>query len=213
LDGSGKATQSAMLAQTLKERGFPVRELSFPCYGTKHAAMAQSYLNGDFGTDPEAVNPYAASLFFAIDRYGSFKQDWQQVYEDGGIIVSDRYTTSNAVHQGEKMPLDEYGKYCSWLFDLEYGLLELPRPDIVLFLETPTSLASKAIEGRENKDAARKTLDIHERDGSYLERCRKSGMIAALSLGWEIIKCSKDGEFLSREAIHEAIMEKVQKVL
>ena len=119
-DGSGKATQTALLCRYLEGAGVPYRKITFPRYGQPSAAMVQAYLGGELGKHPGDVNAYAATLFYAVDRYASYKQDWGGFYENGGLIVADRYTTSNAVHQASKLPDGERETYLDWLFDLEY---------------------------------------------------------------------------------------------
>ncbi|HCG59977.1 MAG TPA: thymidylate kinase, partial [Lachnospiraceae bacterium] len=131
LDGSGKATQAKRLAAALQQSGERVREISFPNYDSDSSALVKMYLSGAFGTQPGDVNAYAASSFYAVDRYAGMKQDWGSFYDEGGILIADRYTTSNAVHQCCKLPRDGWDDYLDWLFDFEYRLLRLPEPDLV----------------------------------------------------------------------------------
>ena len=114
-DGSGKKTQAVMLAEELRSAGVSVRQLSFPCYESDSSALVRMYLSGAFGTDPSAVNAYAASTFFAVDRYASFMQDWKEAYDRGDIIITDRYTTSNVIHQASKLPEGEQEFFTNWL--------------------------------------------------------------------------------------------------
>ena len=138
LDGSGKATQAKLLAQHLKEAGKNVQEITFPDYASDSSALVKMYLAGQFGDKPDDVNAYAASTFYSVDRYASYKQDWGAFYEAGGLVIADRYTTSNAVHQASKLPEEERSAFLNWLFELEYGKLGLPKPDLVVYLEMPT---------------------------------------------------------------------------
>ena len=161
-DGSGKATQSRLLCQHLTREGIPFKNIDFPRYGQPSAVMVQEYLNGNLGKNPGDVNAYAASLFFSMDRYASYKQDWGGFYEAGGLIVADRYTTSNAVHQASKLPEGERQEYLDWLFGLEYGRLGLPEPDLVLYLDMPTEITERMMRGREQATGTH--ADIHEQD-------------------------------------------------
>ena len=145
-DGSGKATQAALMCRYLEERGIPFRKIDFPRYGQPSAVMVQEYLAGNLGKNPGDVNAYAASLFYAVDRYASYKQDWGSFYEGGGLVVADRYTTSNAVHQATKLPEAELGPYLDWLFDLEYRLLGLPKPDLVVYLDLPAEVSGRMLD-------------------------------------------------------------------
>ena len=140
-DGSGKATQSKLLFERLQREGVDCRKLNFPRYGEKSAALVELYLSGAFGTHPDDVNAYAASTFYSVDRYASYKQDWGKYYEAGGLLIADRYTTSNAIHQGSKLPEAELPAFFDWLYDLEYGKMGLPRPDLVLYLDVDLPLS------------------------------------------------------------------------
>jgi len=169
------------------------------------------YLGGEFGTKPSDVNAYAASTFYAVDRYASYKQDWGQWYENGGLIVSDRYTTSNAVHQTSKESKEKQQDFLKWLYDLEYERLGLPRPDLTIYLDVPTDFTEKLLRGRE---AATNThADIHEKDMQYLATCRETGRSAAGFYGWTVIECVKDGQMRSIEDIHEEIYRHVRNCL
>ena len=145
-DGSGKATQSQLLGQRLEREGISFRRINFPRYGKPSAAMVEEYLNGNLGKSPDDVNAYAASMFYAMDRYASYKQDWGEFYESGGLIIADRYTTSNAVHQASKLPEGERRVFLNWLFHLEYELLGLPAPDLVLYLDMPTEISGRMMQ-------------------------------------------------------------------
>ncbi len=129
-DGSGKATQSALLCRELERRGIPFPQAGVPPLSGRSSALIRLYLGGAFGSDPEDVNAYAASTFYSVDRYASYKQDWGAFYDSGGLLIADRYTTSNAVHQTAKLPPEERDAFLDWLFDFEYRLLGLPRADL-----------------------------------------------------------------------------------
>ena len=199
-DGSGKATQTAMLCQRLEREGIPYRTLTFPRYGKPSAAMVEEYLRGNLGKKPSDVNAYAASMFYAMDRYASYKQDWRDFFEAGGLIVADRYTTSNAVHQASKLPEDERKVFLDWLFDLEYRLLELPAPDLVFYLDMPTEVTEKLMRRREQAEGS--SADIHEKDAAYLRACRDNARAIANDCGWRVVNCARDGEPRSVEDIH-----------
>ena len=147
-DGSGKSTQFKALTQRLSQEGKEFKTLVFPQYNEPSSALIRMYLGGEFGEKPSDVNAYAASAFYAVDRYASYKKGWGQWYENGGLIVSDRYTTSNAVHQASKEPIDAQGEYLRWLYEFEYDRLGLPRPDLTIYLDVPTEYTEKLLRGR-----------------------------------------------------------------
>ena len=129
-DASGKSTQFERLCQALDARGIEYRRLVFPRYKEESSALIRMYLGGQFGTHPDDVSAYTASTFFAVDRYASYQTEWKDYYENGGLILADRYTTSNAVHQASKLEGDEQKAFLDWLFDFEYHLLGLPEPSL-----------------------------------------------------------------------------------
>ena len=204
LDGSGKATQASRLYSALAALGYPVRALSFPDYESDSSALVRMYLRGDFGTDPGAVNAWTASLFFTVDRCAGMLRDWGSFYENGGILIADRYTTSNAVHQCCKLPQAEWDAYLDWLFDLEYRLLKLPAPDLVLYLRLPPDEAERLVGSRYHGDEAKK--DIHERDDSYLRTARKAAEYCAEKCGWTVVDCLRDGALRPIEDIHTEVL-------
>jgi dTMP kinase len=169
------------------------------------------YLGGEFGSKPSDVNAYAASAFYAVDRYASYKKDWGQWYEKGGLIVSDRYTTSNAVHQASKEQGEKQAEYLKWLYEFEYDRLGLPRPDLTIYLDVPTEYTEKLLRSREEKTNTK--ADIHEQDMQYLATCRETGKAAAAYYGWTVISCVKDGVMRSIEDIHQEIYQHVTHCL
>ncbi len=202
VDGSGKSTQFEMLCTALKETGKDFRSVRFPRYNQRSAALLEMYLEGSFGTSPTDVNPYAASTFYAVDRYASFKTDWGQHYKNGVPIICDRYTTSNAVHQASKLPEQQLKGFLDWLFDYEYNLLELPKPSMVFFLDMPTELSLMLIEKRQGQSG-----DIHERDSDYLALCRQRALSVCEHEGWKIISCTdQEGALKTAQQIHEEIL-------
>lgn len=202
LDGSGKATQAKLLARRLKEKGLRVREVSFPDYDSPSSSLIKMYLGGEFGDKPSDVNAYAASSFFAVDRFASFRRDWREDYENG-IVIADRYTTSNAVHQCSKLNPDEWDEYLEWLFHFEYELLEIPAPNIVIYLRVDPAVSQKLLEQRYEGHAEKK--DIHEKDREYLKRCQEAADYCSRKLGWKTIECCKDGAMRGIEDIQGEI--------
>ena len=210
-DGSGKSTQFGMMSQHLEADGIAFKHLVFPRYSEESSALIRMYLGGQFGTNPTDVNAYAASSFYAVDRYASYKMDWGKWYEDGGLVLSDRYTTSNAVHQTSKEPAEKQGAFLKWLYEFEYDKLGLPCPDLIIYLDVPTSFTEKLMRHREQETNTH--ADIHEQDMQYLATCRQSGRTAANYYGWNIIQCVKDDEMRSIEDIHEEIYALVKRCL
>ena len=203
IDGSGKSTQYRLLCEELEARGVAFRKLVFPQYEEESSALIRMYLRGDFGSRPTDVNAYAASAFFAVDRYASYKKSWGEWYEGGGLIVTDRYATSNAVHQASKLPEEEREPFFRWLADFEYGKLGLPAPDLVLLLDVTTEAAAAQ---RAVREAATGTdADIHERDLAYLEQCRGASLAAAGAYGWRVVDCMEKGKMRSVEDIRAEI--------
>ena len=158
-DGSGKSTQFKLLTTRLKQENHRFQKLVFPQYSEPSSALIRMYLGGEFGANPTDVNAYAASAFYAVDRYASYKKVWGQWYDDGGLIVSDRYTTSNAVHQASKEPVENQAAFLQWLYDFEYDKLGLPRPDLVIYLDVPTDFTEAMMRRRETDTNTH--ADIH----------------------------------------------------
>ena len=210
-DGSGKSTQFKLLTSRLEEENHAFQKLVFPQYAEPSSALIRMYLGGEFGTKPSDVNAYAASAFYAVDRYASFKKVWGQWYEDGGLIVSDRYTTSNAVHQASKEPVEKQSEFLKWLYDFEYDKLGLPAPDLVIYLDVPTDFTEAMMRRREADTNTH--ADIHEQDLSYLATCRRTGKMAAEYYGWTVIQCVRNGAMRSIEDIHEEIYRHVAACL
>lgn len=210
-DGSGKSTQFRLLSEHLQQDAIAFQRLVFPRYDQESSALIRMYLGGQFGTRPSDVNAYAASAFYAVDRYASYKSDWGPWYESGGLVLSDRYTTSNAVHQASKEPEETQGAFLQWLYDFEYDKLGLPRPDLVIYLDVPTEFTEKLLRHREQDTNTQ--ADIHEKDMQYLATCRKTGRTAAEYYGWTVIHCVENGAMRSIEDIHREIYEKVTQCL
>ena len=196
IDGSGKSTQYRRLCHRMENDKIDYNHIVFPRYDKESSALLRLYLGGAFGTDPGDVNAYTASTFYAVDRFASYRDDWGKIYENGGLILSDRYTTSNAVHQGCKLPDDELPDFFNWLADLEYVKMGLPRPDLVIYLDVDIETATRRMRRREAKNNTQ--ADIHEKDTAYLERCLRTACMAAEHYGWVRIPYMKDG--VEREA-------------
>lgn len=204
LDGCGKSTQLELLDRYLQGKNTPYRQISFPDYAQESSALVRMYLNGDLGTSVSDVNAYAASSFYAVDRYASYKRFWEKDYLAGIPIIAARYTTSNAIHQMTKLPSSEWDAYLEWLEDYEYTKLSLPRPDCVLFLDMPPEISQRLLSNRYQGDENKK--DIHERDRQYLLNCRKAALYAANRKGWTVLPCNSGNDVLPRESIHQQIV-------
>ena len=211
LDGSGKATQAKLLAASLAAKGLPVREITFPNYASDSSALVRMYLAGQFGEKPDDVNAYAASSFYAVDRYAGYKSDWGRFYEEGGILIADRYTTSNAVHQCSKLPPEQWEEYLHWLFDYEFRLMGLPAPDRVIYLQVDPAVSQKLMTGRYHGDESKK--DVHEKDTEYLARSRRAAEFCAAHLGWQTVHCTKDGQMRSIQEIQTRVQALAQEIL
>ena len=210
-DGSGKSTQFKHLTQRLEQEGKAFKKLVFPQYSEPSSALIRMYLGGEFGSSPSDVSAYAASAFYAVDRYASYKKVWGDWYEQGGLVVSDRYATSNAVHQASKEPEEKRSEYLRWLYEFEYDRLGLPCPDLVIYLDVPTDFTEKMMRRREADTNTQ--ADIHEQDLQYLATCRRTGRDAAAFYGWTVIDCVRDGEMRSIEDIHEEIYRHISACL
>lgn len=190
LDGSGKSTQIEYLKNKLS--GQNVCQIKLPDYDSDSSALVKMYLRGDFGKKPEDVNAYAASAFYAVDRYANFKMKWKDNYDKGDIIISDRYTTSNAYHQATKISKEDRAEFFYWLEDFEYGLMRIPEPDAVIFLDMPIEISQKMMSKRYEGDESKK--DIHESNLDYLYKCRDAALDAAREMGWFVVQCSDGNE-------------------
>ena len=211
VDGSGKATQTEKLYQYLITKQYPVRKVTFPDYASPSSSLVKMYLNGEFGSNPADVNIYSASLFYAVDRYASYKNIWGDDYNNGTLILADRYTTSNAVHQTVKLPREEWDKYLDWLFHTEYEMMEIPKPDAVIYLDMDVDISQRLMSKRYNGEETKK--DVHEANVGYLKSCREAALYAADRFGWNIVKCFDGDEPLSIEEIGNTIFNIVKEIL
>lgn len=203
-DGSGKSTQFGLLTEHLERAGVQYHKLVFPQYAEPSSALIRMYLGGEFGTSPADVNAYAASTFYAVDRYASYRKVWQPLYEAGRLIVSDRYTTSNAVHQASKLPREQWRSFFDWLYDLEFTKMGLPKPDLVLYLDVPLPFTEQLMRAREAQQGTH--ADIHEQDLTYLKVCKEAAEAAADYYGWTRIACTRDGKLRPIGEIHSDVL-------
>lgn len=217
-DGSGKSTQFQALCRRVTQSGREYQKLVFPQYKEPSSALIRMYLAGEFGTHPQDVNPYAASAFYAVDRYASLKKVWGEYYEQGGLVLTDRYTTSNAVHQCSKLPPMHWDGFLNWLFDFEYKKIGIPTPDEVIYLavdpEVSQRLLTERYQGHEEKK------DIQEKDREYIARSRAAAEYCARTLGWKRIECtepvapdSEERRMRTIESINDEILKELEKVL
>ena len=208
-DSSGKATQAEKLFNRLISENYNVKKIEFPNYKSDSSALVKMYLSGSFGKNPNDVSPYVASTFYAADRYASYKTEWEDFYINGGIILADRYTTSNMVHQASKLGGVEKDKFLEWLWDLEFNIYKIPVPDCVLFLDMPPQYSQMLMEKRANKFTGEQEKDIHERDKKHLIDSYKNALYIAERYKWIKINCVQDDALRTIDEIHEEIYKKV----
>ncbi len=204
LDGSGKATQAALLLRALEGKGLRARRISFPDYEQPSSALVRMYLAGEFGAEPGDVNAYAASSFYAVDRFASYRKFWKREYDGGAAIVADRYVTSNLIYQLAKLPRAEWDAFLRWEEDYEYGPLGLPRPELTVYLAMPVEISQGLLSGRYGGREEKK--DIHEKNVAYLADCRAAAAYAAQRCGWLTVSCAESGHPKAVEEIHGEIM-------
>ena len=208
LDGSGKGTQTDILVERLKKEGKKVRVLSFPMYENDSSLFARMYLDGKFGSNPSDTNAFAASMFFACDRYISYKTDWIKDIEDPDTyVIANRYSSANAVHQLSKLPYEEWDEFLSWLWDFEFSKLGLPMPDHIVYLEVHPDVSLSLVRSR-SEETGRK-IDIHENDKDYMFKCYDAALYVSKALDWVQISCVKDGKMRTREDVAEEIYKRL----
>nr|WP_308612233.1 deoxynucleoside kinase [uncultured Dialister sp.] len=211
IDGSGKETQASLLEKKLKEKGREVMHISFPDYESPSSALVKMYLKGDFGKNPEDVNPYAASLFYAVDRFASYRMKWKDFYQKGGIIIADRYTTSNMVHQMTKYEDKKARKdFLAWLEKTEYEELELPVPDLVILLDIPLRVSENLVKERARQGGS---MDIHEQHLDYLRKCHDAYQELVSLYGWKRIPCTEEGKLRTIEDIGKDVEKAAAEVM
>lgn len=212
LDGSGKSTQIDRLVKKIKEKSDKeLLQIKLPDYENESSALVRMYLKGDFGKKPEDVNAFAASAFYAVDRFANFKSKWKSAYDNGAIILADRYTTSNAYHQATKLPESDWNEYFEWLEDFEYNKLGIPKPDAVIYLDMPIEISQKMMSERYSGDESKK--DIHEANTKYLSECRVAAKAAAKTMNWSVVKCDECGGPRSIESIGEEIEKLISNLI
>jgi len=211
IDGSGKSTQFQLMCSRLVSEGAAFKRLRFPRYDAPSSALIRLYLDGSFGSRPEDVNPYAASAFYAVDRFASYAEEWRADYLSGGLFLADRYTTSNAIHQAAKLPVEKRAEFFAWLEDFEYGRMELPAPDAVFYMDVPPGLAAANLAGRQAKTG--ETGDIHETHRTYLERCVEAAELAADYYGWMKVPCAENGRMRDADSLHGELYARMRDYL
>lgn len=213
VDASGKQTHAEILFEKLKNMGKKVRLVSFPAYDKPSSALVKMYLSGDFGEKPEDVSAYAASTFFAADRFSTYRTDWGKDYEDDTIIIADRYVSSNMIHQASKLKKEERSEFLDWLDNFEYNIYSLPRPDVTIFLDMPPEFGAELMRERENKFSGESQKDIHERNKEYLKESYDNACFVAEKYSWQRISCVKDEKIRTIEEINEEIFELVKSIV
>lgn len=209
LDGSGKATQTEILRKYFEQNGEAVKKLTFPDYDNESSALVKMYLGGEFGDNPDDVNAYAAAAFYTVDRIASYLKFWKEDYENGSVILADRYATSNIIYQMSKLPESDWDSYIDFQQDFEYSKIKVPEPDLIIYLDVEPEVSQKLLSSRYSGDESKK--DLHEKNLNFLLSCRKSALYAAERLGWVKISCTKDGEMRSIEDISADILKAINK--
>lgn len=211
IDGSGKSAHYRRVCSRLEAEGINYHHIVFPRYDNDSSALIRMYLGGKFGSNPSDVNAYTASAFFAVDRFASYRTDWGDIYNSGGFVLSDRYTTSNAVHQGAKLPDEELPAFFEWLYDFEYVKLGLPKPDLVIYLDVDVETSLRRMKHRQEKTHT--SADIHEKDIEYLKNCLRVADKAADYYGWTRIPFKKNGVEREIDEKHEEIYSIIKSAL
>jgi len=214
IDSSGKATQVKMVYEELINEKYRAMRLEFPNYKSDSSTLIKMYLNGEFGEDPQSVNPYGASLFFAADRFASFKSNWEKFYNEGGILILDRYVSSNMIYQAAKIENSKKREeYLDWIYDLEFKKLSLPKPDIVIFLRMPPSFCLQLNDKRLNKIDGSSKKDIHERNAGYLEKTYEVAVYAAKKYKWAVVDCIENNLIRSVKEINDEVLRIIENRL
>lgn len=211
LDGCGKSTQTALLEKYFTENKIEYKKIKLPDYESPSSTLVNMYLGGEFGKNASDVNAYAASAFYAVDRFASYKLKWKKDYDNSTLILADRYATSNSIYQMEKIDKSEWDSYLDWCEDFEYEKIGIPRPDCVIYLDMPVEISQRLMTGRYNGDEEKK--DVHEVDVEFLKSCRESALYTAKKQGWHIIECSDGESVYSIDEIHNRIVEIVKEEL
>lgn len=213
-DGSGKQTQFKKLQERLTKEGIDYKTVSFPNYDSPSSSLVRMYLSGEFGDNAKQISPYIASSFYTVDRYATFKKDFEEYYNNGGIILADRYTTANMIHQAGKIDnKEERKKFLDWIWDFEFNLYGLPIPTEVFLLKMPPEVSLELMKDRENKFTHESKKDIHEKDKKHIVDSFNVACSIADDYNWYTIECVKDEKIRTIEDIHEEIYEEIKKKL
>ncbi len=211
LDGSGKSTQTALVEKYFEDSEIDYKKIKLPDYDSKSSTLVKMYLGGEFGTNADDVNAYAAGAFYAVDRFASYKLNWGKDYENGTLILADRYATSNSIYQMEKLDKSMWDEYLDWSEDFEYNKIGIPKPDLVIYLDMPVEISQKLMTSRYDGDENKK--DVHEANVDFLNSCRTSAIYAAKKQGWVVIPCSDGENPYSVDKIHNDIIDVIKEVL
>lgn len=209
LDGCGKSTQTKLLEDFFEDENIKFKKIKLPDYDSPSSTLVNMYLAGEFGKSAEDVNAYAAGAFYAVDRFASYKLGWKKDYDDGTLILADRYATSNSIYQMEKLPPAEWDSYLDWSEDFEYNKIGIPKPDLVIFLDMPVEISQRLMTSRYDGNESKK--DVHEANVQFLNNCRKSALYTAKKQGWKVVECSDGNAPLSIDTIHNRIIEIVKE--
>lgn len=211
LDGCGKSTQTALLEKYFDSENIKYKKIKLPDYDSPSSTLVKMYLGGEFGTNADSVNAYAAGAFYAVDRFASFKLGWESDYKNGTLILADRYATSNSIYQMEKIDKEKWDEYLDWSADFEYNKIGIPKPDAVIYLDMPVEISQKLMTERYNGDESKK--DVHEANTAFLNRCRQAALYAAEKQNWIVIPCSDGERPLDIEEIHRNIVLNIKEEL
>ncbi|MCC8073539.1 MAG: deoxynucleoside kinase [Clostridiales bacterium] len=211
LDGCGKSTQTALLEQYFKNQKIDYKKIKLPDYDSPSSTLVKMYLNGEFGKSANDVNAYAAGAFYAVDRYASFMLNWKSDYENGTLILADRYATSNSIYQMEKISREMWDEYLDWSADFEYDKIGIPKPDTVIYLDMPVEISQRLMSERYNGDESKK--DVHEVNVDFLKKCRVAALYSAERQGWNVISCVDGDNLRSIEDIHNDVIKCIKKDL
>lgn len=211
LDGCGKSTQVALLEKYFSNKGIDFKTIKLPDYANPSSTLVKMYLGGEFGNSADDVNAYAAGAFYAVDRFASYKLNWGRDYENGTLILADRYATSNSIYQMEKIDKYKWDEYLDWSEDFEYNKIGIPKPDLVIFLDMPIEISQRLMTARYNGDEDKK--DVHESNIQFLNQCRVAALYTAQKQGWRVVPCSDGVSPLSVEQIHKNIVDIVEEEL
>lgn len=207
LDGGGKTTQ----LELLKSQYHNCRFITFPNYDSPSGEIVANYLNGKYSEDDGSVSAYTASCFYAVDRYTSYKTDWERDYKAGTPIISARYVSSNAIYQMTKLPKNSWKEYMDWLFDIEYNKFGLPKPNGTIFLDMPVEVSQRLLIKRYEGDKSK--MDLHESNFGFMNSCREAAFYVAEKENWRIISCAEHNEPLPIDFIQDKLKKEIEELL